>query len=88
MEDPFRIIKDFLKGNGTDLIKNVKNSEEYKKISKSAIYKDPKFMPSRMQDKDTGKLISVSYRRTMLRVGRNDLCPCKSGKKYKHCHGK
>ena len=20
--------------------------------------------------------------------GRNDLCPCGSGKKYKHCHGK
>lgn len=23
----------------------------------------------------------------MPRVGRNDLCPCGSGKKYKHCHG-
>jgi preprotein translocase subunit SecA len=23
----------------------------------------------------------------MLRVGRNDPCPCGSGKKYKHCHG-
>ena len=22
------------------------------------------------------------------KVGRNDLCPCGSGKKYKHCHGK
>lgn len=22
------------------------------------------------------------------RIGRNDLCPCGSGKKYKHCHGK
>ena len=22
------------------------------------------------------------------RVGRNDDCPCGSGKKYKHCHGK
>ena len=21
------------------------------------------------------------------RVGRNDACPCGSGKKYKHCHG-
>jgi preprotein translocase subunit SecA len=21
------------------------------------------------------------------RVGRNDPCPCGSGKKYKHCHG-
>jgi preprotein translocase subunit SecA len=22
------------------------------------------------------------------KVGRNDPCPCGSGKKYKHCHGK
>ena len=25
---------------------------------------------------------------TWGRVGRNELCPCGSGKKYKHCHGK
>ncbi len=25
---------------------------------------------------------------TMARVGRNDPCPCGSGKKYKHCHGR
>ena len=25
---------------------------------------------------------------TIIRkIGRNDLCPCGSGKKYKHCHG-
>jgi len=23
-----------------------------------------------------------------VKVGRNDPCPCKSGKKFKHCHGK
>jgi preprotein translocase subunit SecA len=22
------------------------------------------------------------------KVGRNDSCPCGSGKKYKHCHGR
>jgi preprotein translocase subunit SecA len=22
------------------------------------------------------------------KVGRNELCPCGSGNKYKHCHGK
>jgi preprotein translocase subunit SecA len=26
--------------------------------------------------------------RQYAKVGRNDLCPCGSGKKYKHCHGK
>jgi preprotein translocase subunit SecA len=23
-----------------------------------------------------------------VKIGRNDLCPCGSGKKYKQCHGK
>ncbi len=26
--------------------------------------------------------------RTTKKIGRNDTCPCGSGKKYKHCHGK
>jgi preprotein translocase subunit SecA len=26
--------------------------------------------------------------RTWGKVGRNELCPCGSGKKFKHCHGK
>ncbi|MFW6363838.1 MAG: SEC-C metal-binding domain-containing protein, partial [Spirochaeta sp.] len=26
--------------------------------------------------------------RNIPKVGRNDLCPCGSGKKYKHCHGR
>jgi preprotein translocase subunit SecA len=30
----------------------------------------------------------VQIRRTVPKVGRNDPCPCGSGKKYKHCHGK
>ena len=28
------------------------------------------------------------YQRHVQKVGRNDPCPCGSGKKYKHCHGK
>jgi len=26
--------------------------------------------------------------RSQPKVGRNEPCPCGSGKKYKHCHGK
>ncbi len=29
-----------------------------------------------------------TFRRKYPKVGRNDPCPCQSGKKYKHCHGK
>jgi preprotein translocase subunit SecA len=31
---------------------------------------------------------AVQVKRTVPKVGRNDLCPCGSGKKYKYCHGK
>ena len=31
---------------------------------------------------------SVTVIRTMPKVGRNDPCPCGSGKKYKNCHGR
>jgi preprotein translocase subunit SecA len=34
--------------------------------------------------KDRGK--GVELRRDVPKVGRNDACPCGSGKKYKHCH--
>jgi preprotein translocase subunit SecA len=29
-----------------------------------------------------------TYKREQPKVGRNDPCPCGSGKKYKQCHGK
>ena len=29
-----------------------------------------------------------TFKRKQPKVGRNDPCPCGSGKKYKHCHGK
>ena len=31
---------------------------------------------------------SVTVVRTVPKVGRNDPCPCGSGKKYKNCHGR
>ncbi len=31
---------------------------------------------------------NAQVRRTVPKVGRNDPCPCGSGKKYKHCHGR
>jgi preprotein translocase subunit SecA len=35
-------------------------------------------------ERDRGK--GAELRRDMPKVGRNDPCPCGSGKKYKHCH--
>ncbi len=31
---------------------------------------------------------SITYKRSMPKVGRNDPCPCGSGKKFKNCHGR
>ncbi len=36
---------------------------------------------------DEIQLPKVTIRRQLPKVGRNDPCPCGSGKKYKHCHG-
>ena len=37
---------------------------------------------------DQGQPEKVQIHRSVPKVGRNDLCPCGSGKKYKYCHGK
>jgi preprotein translocase subunit SecA len=41
---------------------------------------------------ETGEVETVvdesTVKAPMPRVGRNEPCPCGSGKKYKHCHGK
>jgi preprotein translocase subunit SecA len=39
-----------------------------------------------MLDQSTARLPGPAV--ALPRVGRNDPCPCGSGKKYKHCHGK
>jgi len=35
-----------------------------------------------------GSIVPKTVVRTGPKVGRNDPCPCGSGKKYKHCCGK
>ena len=43
----------------------------------------------RAQESESARATAVeTFRRTEAKVGRNDPCPCGSGKKYKHCHGK
>jgi preprotein translocase subunit SecA len=32
--------------------------------------------------------VAQPFQRAGEKVGRNDPCPCGSGRKYKHCHGK
>jgi SEC-C motif-containing protein len=37
---------------------------------------------------DDGEVVPKTVIRTAPKIGRNDPCPCGSGKKYKHCHGR
>jgi preprotein translocase subunit SecA len=37
---------------------------------------------------DTAVAVAPPFVRAGEKVGRNDACPCGSGKKYKHCHGR
>jgi SEC-C motif-containing protein len=37
---------------------------------------------------DEGDIVPKTVVRTGPKVGRNEPCPCGSGKKYKHCHGR
>ena len=39
-------------------------------------------------DGDTAVAVAPPFVRAGEKVGRNDPCPCGSGKKYKHCHGR
>lgn len=43
--------------------------------------------PARSEIAEAAKSDSVTVVRQGEKVGRNDPCPCGSGKKYKHCHG-
>lgn len=42
----------------------------------------------RIEQRGKGAVKGTTLRRDVRKVGRNDPCPCGSGKKYKHCHGR
>lgn len=44
--------------------------------------------PNEMQSVEEPMLGVETYTRSSPKVGRNDPCPCESGKKYKQCHGR
>ncbi|MFQ2281874.1 preprotein translocase subunit SecA [Aeromonas dhakensis] len=42
---------------------------------------------NQLADEEQAETSPVTFVRDEQKVGRNDPCPCGSGKKYKHCHG-
>ena len=63
-----------------------KEKEEFIHKEYSALDSPPE-VPRAIPTQDTS-LEHDTYKRKMPKVGRNDPCPCGSGKKYKKCCGK
>jgi len=91
-----KMIQKINKDVGSFLIKGdvfMKNDAVLKEV------KLPRGLDRSQMKEERGDLLSQSNNNTQeqqkpqpikveKRVGRNDACPCGSGKKYKHCHGK
>ncbi|MEO0275177.1 MAG: preprotein translocase subunit SecA [candidate division WOR-3 bacterium] len=54
----------------------------------SRISTERKAEPPRIRKEEIEEVVRKPFVREIPKVGRNDPCPCGSGKKYKYCHGK
>ncbi len=69
-------------------------SQQQRQVQMNAEHKEASSMSQEAKRKAAGTMASassgqsVTVKRTMPKVGRNDPCPCGSGLKYKNCHGK
>jgi preprotein translocase subunit SecA len=44
-------------------------------------------LPQQNSEEEGDQAVAITPVRTEPKIGRNEPCPCGSGKKYKHCHG-
>ena len=77
-----------------DVVKLLMNLRQQKDLRRSETAKITKAALQSINSVDGGQssIENPEVNRTVVRetpkVGRNDLCPCGSGKKYKNCHGR
>ena len=76
--DMFEAMNESIREETVRIMYHVQNPE---KMERKQVAKEVKTV-----NPDTG--VQEPIRRTEKKVGRNDPCPCGSGKKYKHCCGK
>ena len=62
------------------MLVEVKTEEQTKQLDQ----KNQQEVDKASMDAQKIKINEISQQR---KIGRNELCPCGSGKKYKHCHG-
>ena len=85
-----RDVLSILNKSGLALRENSSNSiqearEERKKIDVNKLQESRMAAAAAAGQGEKGKTAPIKVDKS---VGRNDPCPCGSGKKYKHCHGK
>jgi len=66
---------------------NLEQINTQSELSPEGLTKKEKPPPVQKRASVTRKTVSTSQPVKNLKVGRNDPCPCGSGKKYKQCHG-
>ena len=76
--DMFEAMNESIREETVRIMYHVQNPE---KMERKQVAKEVKTV-----NPDTG--VQEPVRRTEKKIGRNDPCPCGSGKKYKHCCGK
>ncbi len=76
-----------MKVNTQEAVKNAKAGEEKAPQAASAP-KTPNLKKAVTNGGSDGPRVQQPIRRTSPKIGRNDTCPCGSGKKYKNCCGR
>jgi preprotein translocase subunit SecA len=69
----------------------VRNEEDVDAIEiqrRSEVAQKLQFIHNEAGDDDIPESTVTTFKRNERKVGRNDVCPCGSGKKYKSCHGR
>lgn len=89
----FILLRTVIQSNAADALQN--QTPRHKNVQE--IHENPEsLVGSNTEGGEPEKAAPFQYRKgtadpndpsTWGKVARNDLCPCGSGKKYKHCHG-
>ncbi|HEX5864064.1 MAG TPA: preprotein translocase subunit SecA, partial [Casimicrobiaceae bacterium] len=99
--EAFELFSDMLDRIKNDVVKYVLTVQVRSQQDVQAVEEAPAVSNVRYQHADYEEALAVAadaataaavapppFTRVGQKVGRNDPCPCGSGKKYKHCHGK
>ena len=98
--EAFELFSDMLDRIKQDVVKYVLTVQVRSQQDVQAVEEAPTVSNVRYQHADYEEALAVAadaapaavapppFTRVGQKVGRNDACPCGSGKKYKHCHGR